>query len=649
MRLRLVTLLTVLFVVPWHAFASVRHDVTVVVEPEDGAVTVTHSLEIEAGKGATLVLPDRMTVRSATLNGRPMPASAQGRRIEIGPVAGGAARVVMTYDARPWPGSETRGAFVGPPGAFLPAGSGWLATVADTDHSYRLAIEVPLPYRAVVTGRLIDETEANGRYLAVFQSETPLEPPSLFVGQFVVGERIHEGLRLRTYFPASHTSLWPTYLDAAAEHIVRLAGQIGPYPFAGFAIVASPQPVGLGFPGLTYVSERILPLPFMRWRSLAHEVAHNWWGNGVGVDYATGNWAEGLTTFMADYGLAEAAGPDRASAMRLEWLRDFAALPAARDLPLRQFVYKAHDAAQVVGYNKAAFLFVMLRDLLGEDDFYVGLRLFWQRKQFQTASWDDLRLALESAAGADLYWFFTQWLDRAGAPSLALGSAEIVAGTDGDTVSVLLAQSSPHYDLQVPIRIETEQDSAGHRVRLAAAEGHARLATSGRPRTVALDPDHELFRRLTPGEAPPILRDVTFAANGALRIEVGEDTPAQSAAQALAGRLVDAGLHEVTDMSTGPVLLIGLDHRLDQALDELNAGPVPDSLAGRGTARVWTVRREGAGPILVVAARDTAALEALQRPLPHYKRQSFLVFEGSRAIERGVWPADSRALTATLE
>ena len=45
----------------------------------------------------------------------------------------------------------------------------------------------------------------------------------------------------------------------------------------------------------------MLRLPFIRASSLGHEVLHNWWGNGVLVDYARGNWSEGLTTFMADY------------------------------------------------------------------------------------------------------------------------------------------------------------------------------------------------------------------------------------------------------------------------------------------------------------------------------------------------------------
>jgi len=42
---------------------------------------------------------------------------------------------------------------------------------------------------------------------------------------------------------------------------------------------------------------------------------------------------------------------------------------------------------------------------------------------------------------------------------------------------------------------------------------------------------------------------------------------------------------------------------------------------------------------LLVSVRDAQSLGALARPLPHYGQQSWLVFEGTRAIERGVWPA----------
>ena len=64
-----------------------------------------------------------------------------------------------------------------------------------------------------------------------------------------------------------------------------------------------------------------------------------------------------------------------------------------------------------------------------------------------------------------------------------------------------------------------------------------------------------------------------------------------------------------------------------------------DGLAGPGTAEVW-IAQTGAGHVLaVVAGRDAEALAALARPLPHYGRQSWLVFDGAKALARGVWPS----------
>ncbi|MDQ2105762.1 M1 family peptidase, partial [Azospirillum sp. C340-1] len=65
--------------------------------------------------------------------------------------------------------------------------------------------------------------------------------------------------------------------------------------------------------------------------------------------------------------------------------------------------------------------------------------------------------------------------------------------------------------------------------------------------------------------------------------------------------------------------------------------------------RVWAFRAGNRRPVLAVAADDAAALQALLRPLPHYGRQSWLVFEGTRAADRGVWPAGDSPLRASFE
>ncbi|MFH1602405.1 MAG: M1 family peptidase, partial [Pseudomonadota bacterium] len=65
--------------------------------------------------------------------------------------------------------------------------------------------------------------------------------------------------------------------------------------------------------------------------------------------------------------------------------------------------------------------------------------------------------------------------------------------------------------------------------------------------------------------------------------------------------------------------------------------------AARGSAQVWTVRAKDGRIAVVVSVLDAAARRALARPLPHYGRQSYLVFEGARVIERGTWPTQPQA------
>ena len=84
--------------------------------------------------------------------------------------------------------------------------------------------------------------------------------------------------------------------------------------------------------------------------------------------------------------------------MRLGWLQNFAALPPERDMPVERFTAKRHDAAQVVGYDKVAFVFRMLEAEVGNAAFVAGLRQFWKDHRFQVAAWSDLQAAFEAAA-----------------------------------------------------------------------------------------------------------------------------------------------------------------------------------------------------------------------------------------------------------
>jgi hypothetical protein len=63
---------------------------------------------------------------------------------------------------------------------------------------------------------------------------------------------------------------------------------------------------------------------------------------------------------------------------------------------------------------------------------------------------------------------------------------------------------------------------------------------------------------------------------------------------------------------------------------------------------VWTGRRPNGRTFAVVAAVDADALSALDRPLPHYGRTSYLAFDGAKALVKGVWPAGDSPLHRNL-
>lgn len=569
--------LVLLFWWPFTARAMPQLDLEVSLDPSSRQFSASATLQDAKGLRAFRLGRD-YEILALKLDGRP----AESRRWRDGtPLPGGTRKLEIAYRATlpPTPALDhrqvlgQRGGTAGPEGSFLPAAAGWYPDSGEL-FSYRVTLALPAGQKGLVPGDLREESDAANGYRAVFDFPHPADGIDLMAGPYVIGERAlklaDRTIRLRTWFHAELKDFAQPYLDDSARYIERYSKLIGAYPFGMFSIVSSPTPTGYGMPSLTYLGREVIRLPFIRATSLGHEVLHNWWGNGVYPDWQSGNWSEGLTTFLADYAYKEDEGEEAAREMRMGWLRDYAAVPPGDDFALKDFTSRRHGIASIVGYNKAAMVFLMLRDRIGPAAFERGLRLLWERKRFQTASWADLEAAFSEAAGQSQKDFFRQWVMQAGAPPFA-----------------------------------------------------------------GADPDFRVWRRVDPKVFPPILREVFVAPRASV---VVADAELQPAAQALAQRLLDAkSAPLVTALpARGPTLIFGLEANIDAwlAAQGLPARPFPP----RGSAQVWAGRDAKNRPYAVVAARDAAALAALQRGLPHYGRQSWLVFDGARAADKGIWP-----------
>ena len=182
-------------------------------------------------------------------------------------------------------------------------------------------------------------------------------------------------------------------------------------------------------PSFTLLGPQVIRLPFIISSSYPHEVLHNWWGNGVYIDYPGGNWSEGLTVYLADHLLKEREG--QGAAYRRDSLSAYADyVRSGADAPLTEFRARHGAASQAIGYGKGAMLFHMLRVQLGDAAFRQGLRRFYADNRFRIAGYPDLRRAFESASSQDLGAFFTAWTTRTGAPRLALATGAVRIGRD---------------------------------------------------------------------------------------------------------------------------------------------------------------------------------------------------------------------------
>ena len=436
-----------LFIFAWSRPGLTAHDLTLAItlDPETRQFTAQAEWQ-PAQRKVRFFLHESLHVSSATVDGRRLPVeqapAGPGYKLWSLYLAQTKQALTLNYAGQLPPLERNRDhrsvlggmpPMAAPEGSFLSAGSAWYPRPADS-FSYRVTLSLPDSQRGLVPGRRVSEVlpgKPGERYQATFEFTQPSDGIDLMAGPWVVREKsVNRAgqlpLLLRTYFPAELDAvggLAQAYLDESQCYIERYSKQIGAYPYSEFSVVASPLPTGFGMPTLTYIGADVLRLPFIRQTSLGHEILHNWWGNGVHVDYQRGNWSEGLTTFMADYAYKEEESAAAAGEIRLAWLRDAAALTGAQESTLRDFRSRANAAEATVGYGKSAMLFFMLRERLGNKVFDQGIRDFWTTYRFRTASWDDLQKTFEKASGETLGDFFLPWLTQKSLPEITISHA----------------------------------------------------------------------------------------------------------------------------------------------------------------------------------------------------------------------------------
>jgi aminopeptidase N len=144
-------------------------------------------------------------------------------------------------------------------------------------------------------------------------------------------------------------------------------------------------------------------------------------------------------------------------------------------------------------YQKGGWTLHMLRQRMGDDRFWAGIRAYYQTHMNSTALTADFRHAMEVAAGEPLGPFFDQWLYRGGVPRL---SGTWSWNAAAKTVTVDLTQTQTGAPFQIPVEIGLQLAGGASRVEridMTGASAHAVFNVATEPTSLVIDPSVKLL------------------------------------------------------------------------------------------------------------------------------------------------------------
>lgn len=224
--------------------------------------------------------------------------------------------------------------------------------------------------------------------------------------------------------------------------------------------------------------------------TIAHELFHHWFGDLVTAE----SWSNltlnesfaNYSQYLWDeyrYGIDEA---DMNANGEMEVYFQSAKFGGAHDLFWKDYEDK-EDMFDAHSYNKGGRILHMLRNYLGDEAFFEGMRLYLKTNKFKAAEFHQLRLAFEEVSGEDLHWFFDQWYEASGHPLLNVNySVSDGMVTVGVTQDQDLSQF-PVFRLPIDVAVFDDSGVTTHRIVIDEVNEKFDLPYNGTLKNVLFD------------------------------------------------------------------------------------------------------------------------------------------------------------------
>ncbi|MGA2344934.1 MAG: M1 family aminopeptidase, partial [Candidatus Sulfotelmatobacter sp.] len=423
-------------------------------------------------------------------------------------------------DNSPVPGLKL--AYIGDDTSYLFYSGRWFPVSGFGINRFTSTISVTVPAHMLVIGSgqsTVTEAPASNKPNAsvlptktfTFVSAKPSFPGTIVAGVFKEYKSDEAGMDLHVFFKPTHDSLAPEYTTTAVQEFTYFITLYGLPPSQKLNVVElpsdtlpfawAPEIAGLAGPSITEKTN---------YRLLADAIAHQWWGVSVSPSTKDDWWlTDGFSRYSEAMYVESAAG----GAGLEEAVKDMSVGALAYDTVPLSSVSKLDIFStefQSLATDKGAMILHMLRWVLGEDKYNKTMREFSSEFAGKSASMDDFKTIAEKNYGQQLTWFFSQWLDSTGAPEFKvkyttyrLGGAAVEQPKEGKEktagfrVTGEISQDLDLFRMPVDLRIDTDGKTENQRIEVVGTTSPFAIETFGRPRRIAVDPDHHVLTNST--------------------------------------------------------------------------------------------------------------------------------------------------------
>jgi len=230
---------------------------------------------------------------------------------------------------------------------------------------------------------------------------------------------------------------------------------------------------------------------------ISHELFHHWFGDYVTCEeWSNLTLNEGFATYGEYLWQEYKYGRDVADQNARESMLGYISTTAKSANHLIRYEYKEpDDLFDANSYNKGGAVIHMLRKYVGDDAFFLSLKIYLEKNKFSAVEADNLRLAFEEVTGEDLHWFFNQWFYGTGYPKLLI---EHHYSDSLKEYSINIHQKQdltkfPCFKLPVDIDIYIDNKKERHRVWVNNASENFTFSVPHRPDLVNVDAEKSLL------------------------------------------------------------------------------------------------------------------------------------------------------------